>query len=400
MNRFISISIAFLVLLSAHAQNAGEFYIHGKLAGLKKGVNATLIIQEKPLDFDAAQNNAEADAFEGGGDFSAVKIVDRTLANVTVAKDGVLELRGTIDRPQVVTLITNNLEIVNKQSKGKEDPERFKSVRWTYTPIFLDNSEYTIGTNKYELLTDYPITDDCIISGGEVQNDFNEYNLLLYRAGKKPYVHLDDQVQHQIDMDFIKSHPSSVVSLYIANNILDESNVGADVLAILEQTITSCPADPKRYDKFVEQLKKAKLTLSGNMVIDLELATPSGELCRLVDIIPHGKIVLVDFWASWCGICRASTPMVKELYNKYSREQFDVVSISCDTSLDRWKRAMEKDDMPWPQYVLTKQGYADFFANYQTSGVPFLLLVDSDGNIICTPSSPENTDTYLEKIIK
>lgn len=379
--KYFLLSLLLLTSFSA-SLSAQDFIIRGKMEGLRKGVSISVLKQELPLDYDAAKSNAEADAMKGGEVDPMQYVEVKTIASAYVEEDGVFELRGHIDRPQLVTMITNNLEFVEREYKDMPDTERYKHVHWTYTPIFLDNEEYTISASKYEMLTNEPITDDCVITGGEAQADFNEYNRM------------------KDDMEFIETHPASVVSVYLADNMLTNGyNLTSEQIQHLESCITGCPIDPLRYEKFVTRAKLAERTATGSPVIDLSLATPEGAPRQLASILPKSKYLLLDFWASWCGICRAGTPRVKEIYHKYTRDQFEVISISCDTSLGRWKTAMAKDCMPWAQYILTPQGYQDFFAKYQASGVPYLLLLDADGKVIANPDSPEKVHDILAELM-
>ena len=379
--KYFLLSLLLLTSFSA-SLSAQDFIIRGKMEGLRKGVSISVLKQELPLDYDAAKSNAEADAMKGGEVDPMQYVEVKTIASAYVEEDGVFELRGHIDRPQLVTMITNNLEFVEREYKDMPDTERYKHVHWTYTPIFLDNEEYTISASKYEMLTNEPITDDCVITGGEAQADFNEYNRM------------------KNDMEFIETHPASVVSVYLADNMLTNGyNLTSEQIQHLESCITGCPIDPLRYERFVTRAKLAERTATGSPVIDLSLATPEGAPRQLTSILPKSKYLLLDFWASWCGICRAGTPRVKEIYRKYTRDQFEVISISCDTSLDRWKTAMAKDCMPWAQYILTPQGYQDFFAKYQASGVPYLLLLDADGKVIANPESPEKVHDILAELM-
>lgn len=391
MRRYL---LSTLLVLTTSVACAQEFCIKAKLAGMEKGTSVSILRSEKPLDHDNAKSNAQADAMKSG-DMSAYTHEDTELAHAIIGDDGIIELRGHVDHPQVVTLITNNLGVIEERNKNKSGDERYKGLRWTYTRMFLSNCEYSISATEYMQLTDAPISDVCVISGGQEQADFNEYNLMLQQYSEEGFNN-----RERATWQFIETHPTSVVSVYLASNMLDNGyNLKADQIKHLKECITDCPADPLRYEYLCKKIKLAEQTAVGNDVIDLSLVSDKGNEVQLADALPHGKYVLVDFWASWCGICRAGTPRIKELYGQYSRNDFDVISVSCDKSDSRWRDAMEKDEMPWAQYLMTEEGYKDFFAKYQTTGVPYLLLVDRDGKVLGNPGSPEAVARMLEKLI-
>ena len=95
-----------------------------------------------------------------------------------------------------------------------------------------------------------------------------------------------------------------------------------------------------------------------------------------------GKVVIVDFWASWCKPCRAANPFVVELYNKYKDKGLDVFSVSLDFKKDAWIQAIEQDKLSWKNHVCDlKQWQSPVVALYGFTGIPFTCVVDKAGNI-------------------
>ena len=120
----------------------------------------------------------------------------------------------------------------------------------------------------------------------------------------------------------------------------------------------------------------------GQVAPDIALPNPEGEIMRLSDL--KGKVVLLDFWASWCGPCRRANPHVVSLYNKYKDDGFTVFSVSLDRNgqKQRWIDAIEQDKLSWDTHVSDlKFWQSEPARQYGVTAIPATFLLDRDGVI-------------------
>ncbi len=139
--------------------------------------------------------------------------------------------------------------------------------------------------------------------------------------------------------------------------------------------------DFPRAAAFVEQQMRSMASfITGAEAPDFALPTPEGDTLRLSDL--RGKVVLIDFWASWCGPCRRENPNVVRLFHKYKDKGFDILGVSLDRQRDRWIKAIEADGLTW-HHVSDLKGWQNAVARlYGVRSIPHTVLVDREGRII------------------
>ncbi len=144
--------------------------------------------------------------------------------------------------------------------------------------------------------------------------------------------------------------------------------------------------------------EEARMKIIGKRFTDLEESDTEGNVHKLSEYVGKGQWVLIDFWASWCGPCRAEMPNVVENYEKYHARGFNIVGLSFDQDKDAWLKAIDDLKMPWV-HLSDLKGWKTVAASvYGINAIPASLLVDPDGIIVARDLRGDALGAKLQEI--
>ena len=186
----------------------------------------------------------------------------------------------------------------------------------------------------------------------------------------------------QKQIQFAKDHPDSFFGLVALSEAgaINSSNVATaepiyDAIAEKWRTTTFGKA-------LAQKIKAAHVVVAGQQAPLFTLNDAGGKPLSLADL--KGKVVLIDFWASWCEPCRAESPNLKTQYKLYKDKGFEIISVSLDTDKDRWLKAIADDGLTWLQVSDLKGYNSAAVRSYGIGGVPSFFLIGRDGKIIAS----------------
>lgn len=241
-------------------------------------------------------------------------------------------------------------------------------------------------------------------------SDRSDSLMKLYRAAVKngkPGKELEDRLDKAFDtlekdkqsaiMAWVKGNPRSVVGAWaVTRSLLYEPDV--KVLAPLYSSLDTS-VKLSEYGKIIyKSLAIAEKLQPGLPAPDFSQTDTSGHPVSLSAL--KGKYVLVDFWASWCGPCRAENPNVVKAFNRYKDKGFTVLGVSLDDNRSNWLKAIQQDKLRWTQ-VSDLNGWKNAVAKqYGIQAIPSNFLLDRDGKILARNLRGDDLDKKLADIFK
>lgn len=150
----------------------------------------------------------------------------------------------------------------------------------------------------------------------------------------------------------------------------------------------------KKKKEILDNMAQTAKIANGKKAPDFAFPDVNGKKWSPKDF--KGKYLIIDFWASWCGPCRAEIPHLKEVYKKYKDKGLEILAVSVDAKEADWKKAMAEEKMAWPQ--INAKESKPVMASYLFSGIPYLVVVDKEGNIIEKNLRGETLDKKLKEI--
>ena len=328
----------------------------------------------------ACQNNPNAytvsGVIEGAQDGDTVQLSlpqGRNLEafNTGVVKDGKYTITGTTDTCQMAMLV------VAGQPKARLFVEPGKIT----ADIREEEETQATGSNNNDRMNAF----DAMLQS--VYEEYAELGQKVDSAATEEEAESLKAQMAEVEKKFDESIKTSVTDnadsefgLFLLQQY--SYNFEADELApILEAYATNFPTN-ESVQKMKENNDLVLSTSEGKPFVDFEMNDPEGNPVKLSQFIAENQVTLVDFWASWCGPCRAEMPAVKAAYDAFHDKGFGIVGVSLDNDGDAWKEAIESLGIVWPQMSDLKGWDCAGAALYGVRAIPATVLVGQDGTII------------------
>lgn len=201
----------------------------------------------------------------------------------------------------------------------------------------------------------------------------------------------------------IKENPSSFASIMAVQQLRPEFYL--DTYQALDKGLKEKYPDNKDVKAFHGMVQQTEMAVNRTEAIkvgaeapELILPMANGKDLALSNL--RGKVVLIDFWASWCGPCRKELPNVKRCYEKYKSKGFEIYGVSLDKERDAWIEAISNEGLTWPQVSDLKFWESEAVRIYAVQSIPFTVLIDKEGKILATDLRGADLDKKLAEVLK
>lgn len=352
-------------------------------------------------------------------DGAAVYLIDQTSLepiDSAVVSSGTFRMKGKADKDAFLAIAVDGLEVNSFLRSGQfplfndGKPVKLNVAEGTLTGSALNTKLSECNKRNKAAYAEYHSLIEEMESLPEDSSEEKIAEMMSkYRKAINKYADfyvriIEENKDNLIPIAFVEHLPSVVSAADNWNKELGEQKL--DEVLASNAALAKHPyaLDLKRRMAAADAQRKQNAdhqrSVVGEKFRDLEEPDPDGNPHKLSEYVGQGKWVLVDFWASWCGPCKAEMPNVTAAYKKYHSKGFEIVGLSFDQDKDAWVRAIKEWDMPWVHLSDLKRGGSVAVGVYSVTGIPDNLLIDPEGTIVARGLRGDELDARLAEIFK
>lgn len=382
MKKITLIAFAAIAMYSCNNSDSknSEFEIKGTLSNSKGEV----IYLEKLSQ--AGQASVDSATIDEKGEF---------LMNHYSPSIGFYRLR--ISNSNFAMMVLDSTQKVSVKADARDLGNTFQSEGSPDTKLFLEYNKLAQGQKlRTDSLENIFRTAMVVMKLDSLRADS------LSKELQKPYEVMVAQYSDVLAKK-IKENSSSFASIMAIQQLRPENYL--DVYKALDKGLSEKYPDNKDIKSYHGMVQQAEMMVSKTQAIkvgaeapELILPMPNDKDLALSSL--RGKVVLIDFWASWCGPCRKELPNVKRAYEKYKSKGFEILGVSLDKDRDAWLEAISKEGLTWPQVSDLKFWQSEACQIYAVQSIPYTVLVDKEGKIIATDLRGAALDKKLAEVLK
>ena len=288
--------------------------------------------------------------------------------------------------------------------------------RTTVKRFFLENEKYDINVDAEDLKNATVVTTAAVQTHIEAVNAkrnelyaANNIDSLLKVYGKltkeeqekvrEAYNKCNEEVK-AMDNAFIEANPTSVYALStFASEVGDLPVADLDAKVATFDTVAAY-ANNEMLKEVKETVALIKSLQPGQKAPDFVQNDPDGKPVKFSDIYSKNKLTMVDFWASWCGPCRAFNPDLVKIYKKYHKKGFEILGVSHDRDYDAWVKGIKDDKLTWPQVSDLKFWDNEVGRMYYVRYIPQNIFVDQNGIIVGRQIDKPEVANFIDEFLK
>nr|WP_299066837.1 AhpC/TSA family protein [uncultured Allomuricauda sp.] len=246
--------------------------------------------------------------------------------------------------------------------------------------LWLENNSMTFDASKSDFK-------NAIVKGSESEILQKKLYAILDTISRPSWL--------KYEMDFVKNNPSSIVSARLLS--LYSTTIGKEKTKKLFEQFSVENKTSEYGQKIARYIKLNKNPKIGDNYVDFEMTDQKGNINKLSNY--DGKIVLLEFWASWCTPCRQENPNLVKTYENFKQKGFEVFAVSIDNDKSSWLKAIEKDNLNW-KHVSDLNGNGNSAGLiYGVNGIPDNFLIDTSGKIIARNLRGEKLNEKLDELL-
>lgn len=201
------------------------------------------------------------------------------------------------------------------------------------------------------------------------------------------------------NVEYVKSHPKAYISVLLINNMFRGMEPDAELIQSLYNGLDSDLKKTKAAKNVEKRIAEFKAVTVGKLAPNFTAPNPDGKPVSLKESL--GKVTIIDFWASWCGPCRAANPELVALYNELHPQGLNIIGVSLDKPGDeaKWKQAIAKDQLTWTQVSNLKHWQDPIATMYGIQSIPQMFVLNSYGVVVAKDLKGEVLKDKIKQLL-